>query len=187
MVTTPASPLESLQQWIEQCVIDLSLCPFAGIPYRSGKVRIVVCSDNSESAYLQLIENELANLVKDTGQIETTLIAAQKTLGNFLEFNDFLNSVENLLHAENLESVVQMASFHPFYRFTGVAENDVGNFTNRAPYPVVQWLRTSSVARAVDSTDTLAIPDKNIMRMRSMRPEQLNSLFPWCTKSGGGE
>ena len=182
MVTTPSSPLESLQQWIEQCVIDLSLCPFASVPYRSGKVRIVVCSDNSESAYLQLIETELAKLGNDSGQVETTLIAAQKTLGDFLDFNDFLARVENLLDVADLKSTVQMASFHPFYRFAGVAACDVGNYTNRAPYPVVQWLRTESVTKAVDSTDTLAIPDKNVERLRSMDQEQLNSLFPWCIK-----
>ena len=87
--STNHATVSLVQQWIEQCVIDLSLCPFASLPYRAGSVRIVVCSKDSESDYLALLEVELDNLLKDANAAETTLIVGQKVLEDFLDFNDF--------------------------------------------------------------------------------------------------
>ena len=112
-------------------------------------------------------------------KIETTLIAAEKVLGDFLDFNDFLSAVEDLLQRDDLALHFQMASFHPQYQFAGVEEADPGNYSNRAPYPVVQWLRTETVAKAVDSSDTLAIPQANIKKLQSMELSELRLLFPW--------
>jgi len=172
-----------VQQWIEQCVIDLSLCPFASVPYRAGSVRIVVCNKDSEADFLVTLEAELDNLLEDVDNCETTLVVGQNVLEDFLDFNDFLTGVENLLAVENRDSHIQMASFHPDYRFAGVEANDVGNYTNRAPFPIVQWLRTASVAKAVAATDTMAIPDKNIATLNSVSVERLRSLFPWVNGS----
>lgn len=174
---------DQLHQWIEQCVIDLSLCPFASVPYRSGSVRIVVCRGESGAIetpeeYLRKIEVELNHLV-DEPAIETTLVATEKALADFLDFNDFLASAEALLSQCNCGSEFQLASFHPQYRFAGVDENDAGNYTNRAPYPVVQWLRTDTVSKAVDATDTLAIPQANIEKLQQLEPAHLRKLFSW--------
>lgn len=172
-------PEELIQKWLVQCVIDLSLCPFASAPYRSGRVRIVVCDAETVTGFLATIQAELKRLIGDPDTIETTLIATQGLLPDFLDFNDFLTSVEALLTQENSEMHFQLASFHPQYRFAGVDEDDAGNFTNRAPYPVVQWLRVASVSKAADAMDTLAIPDANIKKLKSLGSSKLRALFPW--------
>lgn len=168
-----------INQWIERCVIDLSLCPFASAPYRTGKVRIVTCATESAEGFLADIKAELDRLAANSSEIETTLIAAEIALTDFLDFNEFLTSVEALLQVDNLEQDFQMASFHPHYRFAGVDEDDAGNYTNRAPYPIVQWLRTDTVARAAAAMDTLAIPDANIEKLKNLESEKLRGLFPW--------
>ena len=172
-------PEDLIQRWVEQCVIDLSLCPFASAPYRSGKVRIAVCDAETISGFLATIQAELKRLTDNPDTIETTLIATQRLLPDFLDFNDFLTSVEAILKQENSEMYFQMASFHPQYRFAGVDEDDAGNFTNRAPYPIVQWLRAASVSKATDAMDTLAIPDANIKKLNSLGSSKLRALFPW--------
>jgi len=177
--STNHATVSLVQQWIEQCVIDLSLCPFASLPYRAGNVRIVVCSKDSESDFLALLEVELDNLLKDANAAETTLIVGQKVLEDFLDFNDFLTRAEALLAIDARDAHIQMASFHPDYRFAGTDADDAGNYTNRAPFPIVQWLRTESVAKAVSATDTMAIPEKNIAALKSVSSEQLRKLFPW--------
>lgn len=176
-----ATPEAQIRQWIEQCVIDLSLCPFAGLPYRAGKVRIVVSDTQSVAEYLAQIKRELDILAKDSVKTETTLIAAINVLPVFLEFNDFLADVEGLLLDEDHQAHFQLASFHPQYQFAGVGAEDVGNYTNRAPYPVVQWLRAETIAKAVDATDTMAIPDHNIKKLESMGLENCRKLFPWVS------
>jgi len=152
-MTSGLTTVQQVSQWVEQCVIDLSLCPFAGVPYRAGKVRIVVC--------------------------DSPLEVAQKALPDFLDFNDFLADVEALLRVDDRHLDFQMASFHPQYRFAGVDADDIGNYTNRSPFPVVQWLQADSVAKAVASTDTLGIPDANIKRLKAMGAAECRQRFPW--------
>lgn len=171
--------VEQVNRWVEQCVIDLSLCPFASFPYRTGKVRIAVCDGHSESDFLKLLQSELTLLRESTGDIETTLVVCMDIHGDFLDFNDFLADAEALLKTNRCQSEVQIASFHPQYRFAGVDENDAGNFTNRAPFPIVQWLRTDSVTLAVESTDTSLIPQHNIQTLQSLDVSRLRALFPW--------
>ncbi len=166
-------------QWVEQCVIGLSLCPFASAPYRSGRVRVVICDSDCVEGYLATIKTELEALKGNPDTIETTLIASITALPDFLDFNDFLADVEALLPQENLESQFQLASFHPQYQFAGTDKDDAGNYTNRAPYPVIQWLRADTVAKAVETTDTLAIPEKNINRLETLERMELRMLFPW--------
>ncbi len=170
---------ELIRQWVEQCVIGLSLCPFAGLPYRAGHVRIAVCNSDSEADFLALIESELIKLADDPGLAETTLVVASNTLADFLDFNDFLANVEALLLVDDRELDFQIASFHPHYRFAGVDAEDIGNYTNRSPYPVVQWLRADSIAKAAAVTDTLAIPDANIKRLNEMGKAECLKRFPW--------
>lgn len=170
---------ELVRQWIERCVIDLSLCPFASLPYRAGRVRIVVCNSECASDYLAQIEDELIRLTTAAGDVETTLIVAEKALCDFLDFNDFLSEAESLLQREDQLNNFQIASFHPQYQFAGTDAEDPGNYTNRAPFPIVQWLRADTVAKAVSGTDTLAIPEANIERLRSMSSDECRKLFPW--------
>ena len=109
-------------------MINLSLCPYASLPYRSGRVRLVVCGSDTEEEYLATIKSELERLPEEPDKIETTLIAAEKVLGDFLDFNDFLSAVEDLLQRDDLALHFQMASFHPQYQFAGVEEADPGNY-----------------------------------------------------------
>lgn len=163
-------------------MIGLSLCPFAKVPYRSGSVRVEVYEGAEEARYLAMIQAELERLIT-CSTIETTLIAATNVLPGFLDFNDFLDPVEDLLQKDNLDMEFQLASFHPQYHFAGVGEHDPGNYTNRAPFPLVQWLRSDTVATAADATDTLAIPQHNIARLSGLDASQLQSLFPWVKTS----
>lgn len=170
-----------IRQWIEQCVVDLSLCPFARVPYRAGMVSIVLYSGDAKQGYLKALEAELERLI-DNDQTETTLIAAPKVLSDFLDFNDFLAEAEALLRFDNRDSQFQMASFHPQYQFAGVDAEDVGNYTNRSPYPIVQWLRVDTISRAVDSTDTAAIPEANIQKLEQLGIAECRKRFPWVRK-----
>ena len=67
------------------------------------------------------------------------------------------------------DGVLQVASFHPDYQFAGSAPDDVENFTNRAPYPILHLLREDSVARAVAAfPDPDAIVERNIETLRGI-------------------
>ncbi|MBS0342977.1 MAG: DUF1415 family protein, partial [Proteobacteria bacterium] len=64
------------------------------------------------------------------------------------------------------------ASFHPRFQFAGTEEGDIGNATNRAPYPILHLLREDSVSRAVDAfPDAADIFERNIEVLERLGPD----------------
>lgn len=166
----------AVDQWLRECVLDLSLCPFARVPYQAGRVRLQVISD-AQSPDAALAQ-ELGQLHNDT-DIETTLMILLSRFPLFLDFNDYLGDLEDWLAASQHHQDFQLVGFHPQYQFAGEATDDASHFTNRAPYPIVQVLRAASVAKAAEDTDTMAIPERNIETLRALSKKQLRALFPW--------
>jgi len=90
-------------------------------------------------------------------------------LGDFLEYNDFLDAADGLIEALELDGDLQVASFHPDYQFAGTAPDDIGNYTNRAPYPTLHLLREDSVARAVAAyPEPDRIIDRNLATLEQL-------------------
>ncbi len=150
-----ASPEQATRAWLERAVIGLNLCPFAKAPQAKGQVRIVVSDATDADALLAALQAELERLAEaDPERTETTLLVHPQVYGDFDAYNDFLDPADALLEAMDLVGVIQIASFHPDFRFADSAADDLGNATNRSPYPTLHLLREDSVERAV-----AAIPD----------------------------
>lgn len=162
--TEAGTALRQTRAWLHGAVIGLNLCPFAKAPYARGRVRFVVSDATSTDALLAALGDELAHLTAvDENETETTLLIHPQVLHDFLAFNDFLDDADALIAAAGLEGVVQLASFHPRYQFAGTDVDDIGNATNRSPYPVLHLLRESSIERALAAVpDTDAIFTANI-------------------------
>ncbi|MDT0498478.1 DUF1415 domain-containing protein [Algiphilus sp. W345] len=142
------------RQWLERAVIGLNLCPFAKAPYACGQLRIQVSAARNTDDLLDALQAELL-LLRDTpsDEVETTLLVHPGVLADFLDYNDFLDAADAELVANGLEGEIQIASFHPEYCFADSEPEDVSNFTNRSPYPMLHLLREPSVERAVGSLD----------------------------------
>src|SRR5690606_19171491 len=82
-------------------------------------------------------------------------------LQDFDRYSNFLSIAELSVRMLRLQGVVQIASFHPQYRFDGTDANDVANSTNRAPHPCLHLLREASVTRV---TAGMKDPDANYER-----------------------
>jgi hypothetical protein len=159
-----------VRRWLERAVIGLNLCPFAKAVYVKDQVRIVISDASTASALLEQLGEELV-LLRDTpaDEIDTTLLVHPQVLGDFLDYNDFLDDADALVEALALDGVLQVASFHPDYQFAGTAPDDAENMTNRAPYPVLHLLREDSVERAVDvypEPDTII--ERNVATMQDL-------------------
>lgn len=165
--------------WVERVVIGLNLCPFARAPVEGGRLRIAVSECEDPRELLTVVDDELDRLLGvGPEEIETTLIVHPHCLVDFDEYNDFLDTADQLLELRQLAGVVQIASFHPDYRFVDSAIDDLANYTNRSPYPMLHLLRESSVSKAVEShPDIEAVPAANIARLRAMSLSRLRELF----------
>ena len=173
-------PVETaVRQWLETIVIGLNLCPFAALPLRAGRVRIQVSDCRDELALLTELQLELTRLSETPAtELETTIIAIPQMFTDFLDYNDFLEKVDDLLDHFEWSGEYQVASFHPQYQFAGTEVDDVENFTNRSPVPLLHILREDSVEAAIEShADIDSIPPANIRRLRELTPAQLRALF----------
>ena len=174
------NPVEAaVRHWIETVVIGLNLCPFAARPFRAGQVRIHVSDCTDELELLTELQLELTRLDETpAAELETTIIAIPRMLADFLDYNDFLDRVDDLLEQFGWVGEYQLASFHPQYQFAGTQADDAENLTNRSPVPLLHILREDSVEAATHShPDPEGIPLANIQRMRELTPAQRRALF----------
>ena len=170
MSEAPLSPIAATQAWLERAVIGLNLCPFAKGVHSKGRIRWVQSPATTPEALRAELVAELQGLAAaDEDDIETTLLVHPQVLQDFRAFNDFLALADLTLVELGLEGTLQIASFHPHYRFAGTRASDISNATNRSPYPTLHLLRESSIERAVASTpDAEAIFGRNIETLRSL-------------------
>ncbi|MEL6223510.1 MAG: DUF1415 domain-containing protein [Cyanobacteria bacterium J06626_14] len=171
----------AIQQWLEQVVIGLNLCPFAASPYRNQQITIQVSMAHTEEALLNDLIAELRLLDQlSPEQLETTLLVTPFLLSDFEDYNEFLGQVDELLVQFGWEGQYQVASFHPHYRFAGTQSDDIENLTNRAPYPILHILREASISRALTSyTNPEAIPETNIQTVTQLNEQDVKRLFPF--------
>jgi len=172
-------PIAETRRWLERAVIGLNLCPFAKAVHVRDQVRFALSEARTPEALLEDLGAELLRL-RDTPaeDTDTTLLVHPEVLGDFLDYNDFLDEADALVAELGLEGVIQVASFHPQYQFAGTRADDIENFTNRSPYPTLHLLREDSVTRAVAAfPDPDAIVDRNIETLRRLGPAGWRALF----------
>ena len=162
--------LEQTRAWVELAVIGLNLCPFAKAPQAKGQVRYVLSEARDPQALRADLVAELKLLdATPSERIETTLLVHPHVLADFADYNDFLDIAEAAVAELGLEGVIQVASFHPQYRFAASEDGDVTNATNRTPWPTLHLLREESVERAVAAfPEGQAIYEANLETLRRL-------------------
>ncbi len=165
--------ITATQHWLNRAVIGLNLCPFARAVQHKGQIRWVLSTADNVPMLLAELMTEMQKLSEThPDAVDTTLIVHPDLLQDFSDHNDFLDLAEGALQELGLEGVLQIASFHPQYRFADTAADDAANFTNRSPHPTLHLLREDSVARAVASVpDAALIYERNIGTLRAMGAE----------------
>ena len=79
-----------------------------------------------------------------------------------------------------LEGVLQIAAFHPNFQFAGTAADDIGNCTNRSPYPTLHLLREDSIEHAVQ-----AIPEAQDIYEQNIRTLKALGITGWVALGVG--
>ncbi|MEE4277323.1 MAG: DUF1415 domain-containing protein [Halieaceae bacterium] len=177
MNTTPESAVaNSVRRWVQEVVVGLELCPFAGREVKADTIRYAVCTASTEEALLEQLAEELLRL-RESSAVETTLLIHPGVLGDFADYNDFLWLCDQLIESLDMRGEFQIASFHPDYRFDGAEAHAPENFSNRSPYPMLHILREESVENAVANYPNIeSIPERNTKRLRAMGLKALEGL-----------
>ncbi len=174
---------DATQRWLEKAVIGLNLCPFAKSVQIKNQIRYAVSAAQTEEQLLHDLVAELSMLqLANPNELDTTLLIHPWILTDFLDYNAFLEIAEATLAGLGLIGQIQIASFHPHYQFADTEPEDIDNYTNRSPYPMLHLLRETSIDRAVRAfPDAEEIFNKNIETMRQLGQEgwrQLNVDAP---------
>lgn len=169
-VSQDAAIIAATRQWVERAVIGLNLCPFAKAVERRGQVRYVVSRAETEEQLLADLRAELQHLAATPVEVtDNTLLIHPGVLRDFFAFQVFLARAELAVQQAGLEGVLQVASFHPDYQFADTEPDDLGNLTNRAPYPTLHLLREASITEAVDSFPAAeTIYERNIATLNQL-------------------
>jgi hypothetical protein len=159
--------------WVEHAVVGLNLCPFAKAPMAKGQIRYVVSDTTDPRVLLDELCAQMSALVAaDPSEVETTLLIHPNALVDFNDFNDFLEAADAALEELGLDGVLQIASFHPDFQFDGTGSDDLGNASNRSPYPTLHLLREASVDRAVQAfPEAEAIFENNLRTLEALGPQ----------------
>ncbi len=178
---SPSTITEHVNQWLNDVVIGLNLCPFAAKPQRNQQIKIFVSQASREEALLQDILDQLLELdTREAQELETTLVVVPNMLDDFMDYNFFIDWVEALIRQQDWEGIFQVATFHPHYCFAGTCPEDDENLTNRSPYPIFHLIREQSMERVLKHyPNPEAIPEINIQRVSQLSPAERKALFPY--------
>ena len=175
IIPTSDDIIATTQSWLKEAVIGLNLCPFANSVYIKDQIRYVVSQAQTPEDLAVELRQELQFLENsDPAKVDTTLFIHPYVLEDFLDYNDFLDSAEGILVELDLDGIIQIASFHPDYQFAGTQSDDIDNYTNRGPYPMLHLLRESSIERAVK-----IFPEANVIFEKNIATMQQLGLEAW--------
>jgi uncharacterized protein len=170
MSTDSTQILADTQRWLERAVIGLNLCPFAKAVHVKGQIHLVASAGTTDADIFAELDRELADLMRMPSEVrDTTLLIVPQTYAEFLAFHGFVLRCEKRLRRHGMDGHIQLASFHPDFCFADAQPDDIGNFSNRSPYPMLHLLREASITRAVQAhPDPDSIYESNIRRLQQL-------------------
>ena len=191
--------IEATSLWVQRVVIAHELCPWAAGVFNQGLLKSVAYYTNTslsdEDNYrrfhdcaideaLALSQSNTANInISNKNNIsDNTYTSTLVILPNVAKFNTYLQLVEQIeetLYILKLDTILQIATFHPNYIFNNTTKNDVTNYTNRSPYPIIHYLLVTQVKNAVESYDgkTDIIYTNNINNMNKIGIQQMRQTL----------
>lgn len=179
MLIEDAGAAARVEDWISRIVVGEQLCPFAGQPLRNQRVAFRISDAADDEALLHDLHAAASELLSaPREQIETTVLIVREHLRGFHRYNAFLDLADSLLVEFGWEGQLQLASFHPQYRFADCPADDPANWSNRAPLPLLHLLREDSVEQALaHHPDPEGIPERNVRHLREMDRERWLEVF----------
>ena len=173
--------IQNTQHWLENMVLGLNLCPFAHSVHKENRIDYIVSSSRFEEQLLEHLQASMQELIDTPSDvIDTALFIMPNAFEDFLDYNDALDWVDQIIEHNQWQGILQIASFHPRYQFEDTEIDDQENYTNRAPYPIFHILREESLENALANyPEPENIPSKNIQQLNTMDKAQLKALIQY--------
>ncbi|MDP3268361.1 MAG: DUF1415 domain-containing protein [Legionella sp.] len=162
--------------WVQSFIIKYNMCPFANAPVVKSTLRLTVSQAVKKAHALEELMTEF-HFLDEHPLTETTLIVFPDSFKDFYSYLDLVALAEQLIVQLEYEGIYQVASFHPDYYFADTDPEDVTNYTNRSPYPMLHILREESLEKAINVYgDTYKIPEKNMATLRNIGLDEIKKI-----------
>jgi hypothetical protein len=174
--------IQQTRNWVKDVVVGLNLCPFAAPVLKQNSLHIEICDSEQEEQLLEAVLQQLDFLQsRPEQQVATSLLVFSKALADFDDYLMILDAANELLLHVQLDGVIQIASFHPDYCFDGAGVDDVSNYTNRSPWPMLHFIREAQISRLLSQyPNPEQIPDHNIRCLQAMGLTEIKALLKRC-------
>lgn len=170
-----------INQWLEETIIGLDLCPFARRPFLDGKILVKeLPGQNPFEAQNQFLDE--LNSFQAQNTFVTALLAYPDWKIPFQDFFDFSQDCEGLLSDLDLQNEYQLVAFHPDFCFEGLDPSDRANLVNASPQPLIHILRISDLDLAgMSGKEAEDMSFGNTKKLEAMSEDDLRKHFPWKT------
>lgn len=171
--------ISRVKKWVNEFVIGLKLCPFARGPFENNQVRFQVCNSEQLEEWIHFFIDQCNELSTSSNEeLATVLLIFPNGLENFHKFLDIEETFQEMLRESGFNDLIQLATFHPNYQFDDTELDDVTNYTNKSPLPIIQLLRVDEVTKAINGhRNTSEIPTTNKNLMKHLGKELIRSKY----------
>ncbi|MCJ8273781.1 MAG: DUF1415 domain-containing protein [Psychrosphaera sp.] len=192
---TQQAIIAATKKWLETVIVKYNFCPFARKELENDTIRYSVSELTSFDDLVELALTQ-CRFLDDHPQTATTLMILPNGFDNFDRYLDLVDLIQsqviastfteespegNNAEGKSYEGIYQLASFHPDYCFADAGKDDAANYTNRAPFAMVHFLREDDLTEALaDYPDPQSIPDRNIMLTRRKGSKKMAQLLADC-------
>lgn len=181
MTQTEQSNLEiiaAVEQWVANVVVRHRFCPFAKPALDNNWVAYTLLDGADMNTVLQQMADRVSRLLGADNRDATELLIVANSAKSFDDFLDLTALAEALIESMGWHHQIQLATFHPQYCFADTSAHSLENYTNRAPWPVLQLLQVESVSRAIEQMgNTEEIPLRNIKLINTMDDSTADQLM----------
>lgn len=176
------SVIDQTECWVRSVVVGLNLCPFAANPLRDRKVLFEVCRASEPATIYKAILAEMAAFIElPATRAETALFIVPYGLATFETYLEVLDEADRAIEQVGLSGVLQLASFHPDYRFADAPADDPANYSNRSPHPMFHLIREELMEQALRRyPDPEQIPQRNIEQLRRLGAAAMHERLQRC-------
>ncbi len=167
--------INAVKFWIKELVIGMQLCPFARRSFEEERIMYRV----SDIYEWEMNGREVLDFVYDLDEEEMSngFMIFPEFRESFMSFQLFYRSVESFLKEKELDQTFQIVSFHPGYQFYDAGRDEISNFMNRSPLPMIHFLRVEEVAAAIASHPNIdGVVRENKIKMSRERVRVIDIL-----------
>lgn len=170
--------IASIEHWVAEVVVRHRFCPFAKPALDQQAVTYTVLDGAAPQVVLEQMADRVSELLDRGAADATELLILSHCAKSFDEFLDLAALAEALIESMGWYDQIQLATFHPDYCFADTSPHSIENYTNRAPWPVLQLLQVEAVGLALEkAANPEHIPQRNIEHLNALDDAAADQLM----------